>query len=186
MKGCRPLTDEEITLVAKSFSGAYAARDKALFLLGCKSGFRISELLSLRIGDVSNGRVTVGKEHMKGQKRGRTVALHHEASTAVQAWLAELGEQLPSAYIFRSREGVNRPIARQRASAILQAAYQANELTGKVATHSMRKSFALKIYQASGKDIIATRDALGHRHASTTDSYLGARQDELDALVLAI
>jgi integrase len=53
MKGCRPLTAEEVELVQQSFGGVYAERDQALFLLGVKSGFRISELLSLRVGDVS-------------------------------------------------------------------------------------------------------------------------------------
>ena len=42
MKGCRPLSDEEITVVSRSFGGTYAARDRALFILGLKSGFRIS------------------------------------------------------------------------------------------------------------------------------------------------
>jgi hypothetical protein len=50
MKGCRALTDDEVALVSKSFSGTYAARDKALFVLGVKSSFRISELLSLTVG----------------------------------------------------------------------------------------------------------------------------------------
>ena len=44
MKGCRPLTEDEVMLVQRSFGGVYADRDKALFLLGVKSGFRISEL----------------------------------------------------------------------------------------------------------------------------------------------
>jgi hypothetical protein len=39
MKGCRPLTEEEVMLVQQSFGGAYADRDKALCLLGVKSGF---------------------------------------------------------------------------------------------------------------------------------------------------
>jgi integrase len=43
-----------VDLVTKSFGGTYAARDKALFILGVKSGFRISELLSLTVGDVTN------------------------------------------------------------------------------------------------------------------------------------
>jgi integrase len=54
MKGCRPLTDEEITLLSRSFGGTYAARDRALFILGLKSGFRISALLSLRVGEYSS------------------------------------------------------------------------------------------------------------------------------------
>jgi site-specific recombinase XerD len=38
--------------VSQAFRGIYAARDRALFLLGVKTGYRISELLSLRVGDV--------------------------------------------------------------------------------------------------------------------------------------
>jgi hypothetical protein len=44
MKGCRPLTEAEVDLLQQSFGGVYADRDKALFLLGVKSGFRISWL----------------------------------------------------------------------------------------------------------------------------------------------
>lgn len=74
MKGCRPLTDGEVALVAQSFGGAYAARDEALFLLGVRSGFRISELLSLRVGNVYEhhrlvDRVTVARRHMKKKSR---------------------------------------------------------------------------------------------------------------------
>ena len=50
MKGCRPLTDTEVELMQAGFGGRYATRDRALFLLGVESGFRISELLSLRMG----------------------------------------------------------------------------------------------------------------------------------------
>jgi integrase len=61
MKGCRPLTDTEITEVLQSFAGRYALRDKALFVLGLLSGFRISELLSLRVQDVyRHGRLCHG------------------------------------------------------------------------------------------------------------------------------
>jgi site-specific recombinase XerC len=52
MKGCRPLTEDEVDLLQRSFGGVYADRDKALFLLEVKSGFRISELLSLHVGEV--------------------------------------------------------------------------------------------------------------------------------------
>jgi integrase len=50
MKGCRPFSDEEVKLIAKSFGGRYATRNKALFILGVRSGFRISEMLSLTVG----------------------------------------------------------------------------------------------------------------------------------------
>jgi integrase len=59
MKGCRPLSEAEVTLLRQSFGGRYARRDQALFLVGVKSGFRISELLSLRVGDVWRGQQVV-------------------------------------------------------------------------------------------------------------------------------
>src|SRR5262245_15664840 len=154
MKGCRPLTDEEFALVLKSFGGTYAARDRALFILGVKSGFRISELLSLRVDDVYQqgrvvDRVTVPRRHMKQKLEGRTVLLHPEAKTALAIWLQVLHTQAlttPTLYVFRSRKGQNRPISRTHAWAILRAIYQSNGFTGALGTHAMRKTFATRVY----------------------------------------
>lgn len=52
MKGTRPLDNDEIRRVAAAFTGTFAIRNRGLFLLGVSTGGRISELLSLRIGDV--------------------------------------------------------------------------------------------------------------------------------------
>jgi integrase len=95
MKGCRPLTDTEVALVQASFGGKYAARDRALFVLGVKSGFRISELLSLQVGDIYQhgrvvDRVTVQRRHMKQKREGRTVLLHPDAKAALATWLMTL------------------------------------------------------------------------------------------------
>ena len=52
MKGTRPLDNDEIRRVSACFTGTFAVRNRALFMVGVSSGGRISELLSLRIGDV--------------------------------------------------------------------------------------------------------------------------------------
>ena len=52
MKGTRPLDNTEIRRVSACFDSTYEARNRGLFLLGVSTGGRISELLSLRIGDV--------------------------------------------------------------------------------------------------------------------------------------
>ena len=193
MKGCRPLTEAEVDLVQRSFGGAYADRDKALFLLGVKSGFRISELLSLRVGDVSpHGRiverVTVARRHMKNKTEGRTVLLHPEAKAALATWLLSL-RRLPGVtaqtYLFRSRKGRNRPISPVQAWRILREAVRTNELTGKLGTHTMRKTFANKVYQKLGHDLVKTQRALGHKNVNSTVSYLSFAQDDIDAAILA-
>ena len=138
MKGCRALTDDEVSLVAQSFSGTYAARDKALFVLGVKSGFRISELLSLTVWDVWQygqfvERVAVRRRHMKGKAQGRSVILHPEAKGVLAPWLMILqrgGKVTPDTYLFPSRKGHNRPLRRGQAWHILHHGVSADLLYG--------------------------------------------------------
>ena len=57
MKGTRPLDNDEIRRVSGCFTGTFAVRNRGLFMLGVSTGGRISELLSLRVGDVwQNGK----------------------------------------------------------------------------------------------------------------------------------
>ena len=60
MKGTRPLDNDEIRQVTAAFTGTFAVRNRGLFLLGVSTGGRISELLSLQIGDVYQNGKPVG------------------------------------------------------------------------------------------------------------------------------
>ena len=60
MKGTRPLDNKEIRLVSACFDGTFEARNRGFSLLGVSTGGRISELLSLQIGDVYQNRKAVG------------------------------------------------------------------------------------------------------------------------------
>jgi len=188
------LNDSEVYDVSRSFWGEHARRDKALFMLGVKSGFRISELLSLRLRDVAQGgrlveRVTVERRNMKKKLEGRTVLLHPEARAALAAWLEELGKDTELAgdtFIFQSRKGGNRPITRVQAYRILHEACDSCELTGKLGTHSMRKTFANKVYDALDNDLVKTQRALGHRNVNSTVQYLSFREEEIDEAILSM
>lgn len=194
MKGCRPLTDEETKRVAQSFKGRFEKRDRALFLLGVKSGFRISEILSLRLRDlIANDRlldrVTVQKRYMKKKRQSRSVILNADAKAALADWIDELraeGVDDDGTYVFRSRNGRNRAIGRVQAYRILEVAFEANGMTGKLGTHSMRKTFANKVYQNLDGDLVKTQQALGHRSINSTVSYLSFRQEEIDSAILAM
>jgi site-specific recombinase XerD len=77
MKGCRPLTDDEVQVLGKAFGGTFALRTKALFMAGHRTDVRISELLSLRVSDVlPHGRIvdaiTVERKHMQKKTEGST------------------------------------------------------------------------------------------------------------------
>jgi integrase len=144
MKGCRPLSDNEIATVKDAF---VRNRDRALFILGLKTGLRISELLSLKVGDVYlHGRVGdvvyVERKHMKKKVEGRAIPLHQDAKDALKVWIKELekaGKADPSCPLFRSRKGECAITRVRQAFRVLREVYEANGLMGKLGTHSMRK-----------------------------------------------
>lgn len=193
MKGCRSFTDQEADDIMKVFSGTFAARDRAIFAVGRFTGERISAILHLKAGDVVQaGRVadavTYRRASRKGKVEGRTVKLHAEAKAALTAWINELAKDAvltADDYVFPSRKGQG-PLGRVQYHRILKAAVEANGLTGKVATHSMRKTFADRVYEALGRDIFRTQKALGHKNINSTVQYLSFREADIDAAVLAM
>ena len=194
MKGCRPLTDQEVEQTLQALSGPYASRDRALFLLGVRSGFRISELLSLRLLDVCPrgkivDRVTVARRHMKKKVEGRTILLHPEAREALEVWLEklrELGYMTSDVWVFQSRKGRNQAMSRVQAYRILQAAFERVGIEGTLGTHSMRKTFANRMYERLDHDLLKTQRALGHKNINSTVSYLSFRQEEIDEAILGM
>lgn len=189
MAGCRPLTGREIERVLAAFSGKYALRDRAMFLLGVLSGFRIHEILSLKVADVvdADGKVvnyiTVERRHMKGARSSRTCPLHPRAGKVIVQWIQAAGLQRDDA-LFASRQGG--PITVCRAWGILKAAFRRAGLTGRLGTHTMRKTFAQRIHQALGGDLHKTSKALGHRNVATTIRYLECPEVEIRKAVLSL
>ncbi len=191
MKGCRPLTDEEIKLVLNSLDNL---RDKALFMLGIRSAFRISELLSLKVDDLyQSGKVLdavyISRRNIKNKLEGRSVVLHREAKEAIECWINELIETCnakPDTFLFKSRKSLNKSITRVQAWRVLGQAFTKCGLTGKLGTHSMRKTFADRVYEKLGRDLFRTKIALGHRNVNSTCSYLSFKEDEVKEAILSV
>ena len=186
MRGCRALSDAEISDIIPKLE----LRDLGIFILGVRSGFRISEILSLKVKDAFKyseviSHVTVSRCNMKGKKSGRTVALHPDAKTVLLKIITEykLNE---NDYLFQSQRGVNQPLSRYQAWRVLKNAFNACKLTGKVATHSCRKTLARKVYSASGNSLLITQKALGHVSVSSTQSYLDVDSETVDNLILSL
>ena len=182
MKGTRPLDNKEIRLVSACFDGTFEARNRGLFMLGVSTGGRISELLSLQIGDVyQNGRAVTDllfdRSIVKGGEVSRAVPVNVDGRDAIDdliAWHRERYISIASKRpLFPSRNR-NGQVAmnRQTAHEMLKKAFETAGLNGKLATHSLRKAFAQRLYEESG-DIYLVQELLGHRNVSTTQSYLG-------------
>ena len=91
----RPFTDSEFSHLSAHFSAAGRTRDVLLLKLGCGTGYRISEILALRVRDVWTGHdvakeVTIARRNLKGGRgahsrsvRGRRVPLAEPVREAI-------------------------------------------------------------------------------------------------------
>ena len=181
MKGTRPLDNNEIRLVWACFNGTFASHNRGLFMLGVSTGGRISELLSLTIGDVYQNRAAVtdlifDKSITKGGELSRAVPVNVDGRQAIADlidWHREHYKTIaPTRPLFPSRNKRGSvAMNRQTAHEMLKKAFQDAGLNGKLATHSLRKSFAQRVYEESS-DIYLVQELLGHRNVSTTQKYI--------------
>jgi site-specific recombinase XerD len=185
VKGARYLLTEEVDDIDECFGGEYGARNKVLFLLGLDIGARISELLALSVGDLWQYEKPVGilelrKAITKG-KKARHIPLNEPAKQALKELMTrkkDHGESFfPTAPFFVSRKA-GRRLSRSQAHRILKDCFESNQCSGKVSTHSLRKSFAKTLLMA-GKNLRAIQVLLGHASLATTEHYLAVSQDEL-------
>ena len=117
MKGTRPLDNNEIRLVSACFDGTFEARNRGLFMLGVSTGGRISELLSLTIGDVYQNRNPVSdllydRSIVKGGEVSRAVPVNTDGLRAIDELVRWHREQYrtvnASRPLFPSRNGHGR------------------------------------------------------------------------------
>ena len=195
MKGTRPLDNQEIRQVSGSFDSTYEIRNRALFMLGVSTGGRISELLSLQIGDVYQNRAPVtdllfDKSIVKGKEHSRAVPVNRDGRQAIDdliKWHRKEYRSIAKARpLFPSRNGQGgKRMSRRAAHDVLKTAFEAAGLNGKLASHSLRKSFAQRLYDRTG-DIYAVQEMLGHKNIATTQKYLGVNYQNVRQAVEAM
>lgn len=178
MIGTRPLTDSECSAILKALSNP---RDRLLFTLGLKTGFRIGELLSIRLSDLYEydrsikGQISIQKRHTKGKVATRSVPLSKETIATLSTYLKTL--PAGQVYLFESRE--RGPLSRVQAWRSIKTAAQRAALLGKIGCHSTRKTVARKAWESSGKDLVVVQKILGHKSIQSTISYLSVGDEEL-------
>ena len=182
MKGTRPLDNAEIRKVSEAFGGTFAIRNRNLFMLGVSVGGRISEMIALKVNDVwQNGKsvkdLLFDLNIVKGSEVSRAVPVNIDGRQAIEnliAWHTEVyGAVDPTRPLFPSRKGQGlQPMTRIAAHNALKEAFEAAGLNGKLGTHSLRKSYAQRLYEQTN-DIYAVQEMLGHKSVVTTQRYLG-------------
>jgi integrase len=197
MGKCRPLADSEIEALK---SHTPDVRDRCILIALEKTGYHANEIASLKTEDVIDfssqtlkPRVQVKREHMKKKQGRRSIPLHPELRQALTIWLAKLqqfGYLRPGVPLWLSRKHVAKlyGLARETIWRIVRgAAIRAGVNPERTGCHSYRKSLAVKCWNLSNQNIMAVKEALGHKEVSSTQAYLDSimSDDAIDALFLA-
>ncbi len=151
-------------------STAEARRDRAMLELLYASGMRVSELVSLNVGDVDTegGYVRCfGKGHKE-----RIIPIYGQAAAAVKKYTNETRPQLATSKngpaLFLNARGDR--LTRQGFWQKLKEYARTAGIEAHVSPHTLRHSFATHML-SGGADLRAVQEMLGHANISTTQVY---------------
>ena len=158
------MSPKEVTRLIECAPGP-GLKYKVLFSVTYGAGLRVSETVSLKLGDIDGTRKTLRIEQAKG-RRDRYAML---SNGMLELLRAHWREARPQAWLFCGQNPVNHLTTRQFTRAFQTAAASA-EIGKKISPHTLRHSFATHLLD-QGTDIRVIQVLLGHAKLETTALY---------------
>jgi len=158
-------------------------RNYALIVLGAHTALRIGDLLRLKWNDVYDAKIGEFRSHItlteKKTGKQKAIALNPKAVEVLRLHLTRRRGE----YIFAGNRRDEKPISRVQAWRVIRAAAYAIKAAGRIACHSLRKTFG---YFAWKMGILPAMlmEIFNHSSYEITRRYLGITQDERDNVYL--
>lgn len=156
--------------------GEMTMRDSAMMEMLYSSGLRVTELVSIKLGDIhfDAGFIRVLG---KGSKE-RVVPMNSRAVEKIKRYVSDerpgILKKRQSPYLFVTRRG--KQMSRQRFWQTMKAA--GRRLGFDLSPHTMRHSFATHLLEG-GADLRSVQKMLGHSDISTTQIYTKVTTDRI-------
>ncbi len=169
------MTEEEVKrlLAQPGLSDSKGIRDKAMLELLYATGIRVSELISLKLGDVDLSKNLLSC-------KDRIIPFGHDAREALVEYLKESRAALlkgnESDILFPSCLGD--PMSRQGFWKLIKAYGKRAGIEMEITPHTLRHSFAAHM-MAGGADVHSVSEMLGHSDVYTTQVYASLGQNDL-------
>ena len=174
MNTVQPIRDSEVLQDIKDYLKDSNARNYIMFLIGINTGLRISDILRLRIRDVTGSHISIREKKTGKQKR---ILINSELKRELQPYIEGKPQ---NEYLIKSREGINRPITREMAYKIIRSIGDEFGLS-ELGCHTLRKTFGYIFYnETTDKDIGMLMDFFNHASPKITLRYIGMEQDTMD------
>ncbi len=164
------LEEIDAVLAAIDLSHPQGHRNRAIIETLYSCGLRVSELVSLRMGDLffDDGYIRVTG---KGDKQ-RLVPLSGEARKQIGLWLEQRAGMTPqpgsAEIVFLNRNG--KKLTRVMIFTMIRRAVEAAGIGKTVSPHTFRHSFATHLLEG-GASIRQVQELLGHESILTTEIY---------------
>lgn len=187
---------DDIIRVAQFLISKKRYRDNMLFIVGINFGLRVSDLRMLRFSDLINNDCTFRDRfpilekktrNTRKHKMNRYITINTAVVEAVTLYLENTPDVRLSDYLFRSQSnngsGENKPISKQAIDLMLKGLAKDLGLGNRMATHSLRKTFAYHQMVMSGNDprkLLLLQKMFGHSTAAQTLDYIGITSEEID------
>lgn len=156
----------------------YSSRDKAMLELMYSSGLRVSELINLKLNDISLDEDVV-RILGKGSKE-RIVPIGDCAKEALNNYIniyrKDLFKNNRSDYLFLSKNGTK--LSRQYFFKLIKKQSSLNNINKNISPHTLRHSFATHMLNY-GADLRSIQELLGHSDISTTQIYTHISQSKI-------
>lgn len=184
MSKTQPIKElEQIQNLKDYFLQKQEIRNYALIVVGLNTSLRISDILNLQWKDIYNFKCKKYRKHiaLTEQKTGKSniIALNQSAVAALEMYRETISQIEPGQFIFKSRNGKNRPITRNRAFRIIKSAAEELGLEDNISCHSLRKTFGYQAWK-NGIQPALLMSIYNHSSYEITKRYLGIYQDERD------
>lgn len=181
----KPITKIETVWDIQDYLKCKSQRDYILFIIGITTGYRAGDLVKLKIRDLKEaierkeftifeGKKLNSKNIREKNRKPRTVEVIPGVAKLLKEYIKNKSDY---EYAFKSRKGLNNNIGVQAVSNILK---EAGEYFGldNISAHSMRKTYAYKLYIDNGKEILPIKELLGHSSIEETKLYLGLDKEK--------
>ncbi len=153
-----------------------------VWAIGCRTGLRISEILSLRREslDLIREEIIVLKKDTKN-KSARCVPMHTDIKKLIEGAL--VGKFMDE-FIFGSSRAHGKGMHRSVVNKAFLEAQKKLGIQTKFGTHGMRKFFVTTMYHGLGRDPVATAHAVGLKGVANIMHYVHKDENHIKKVIL--
>ena len=163
--------------LARAKGNQAPVRDQLVIDLGLGTGLRVSEMANLQVDDLflKKGQNSLHVRNGKGNK-DRLVQFSATLKTLILDYLNYRKSDSP--YLFASERG--NQITASGIQQLFKKWVKKAGLPKQYSIHSLRHTYATRLYKASGYNLRLVQKQLGHSSVSTTQVYADTSSEDVD------